>query len=95
MPITKKNTTSRAGRFMKLAGMTATVAGRFASERVQSAFSSVEKAKERKRQSYSKMADDIVDTLGELKGAVMKLGQIASMLQRSRRSLSCARKVGY
>ncbi len=27
------------------------------------------------------MADDIVDTLGELKGAVMKLGQIASQTQ--------------
>ncbi|MDX1452906.1 MAG: AarF/ABC1/UbiB kinase family protein, partial [Oleiphilaceae bacterium] len=77
----KKATTSRAGRFMKLAGMTASVAGRYASERVQSVFSSEEKVQERKQASYGKMADDIVETLGELKGAVMKIGQIASQTQ--------------
>ena len=79
--MTKNNTTSRTGRFLKLAGMTASVAGRYASERVQSAFLSVEQAQAKRRQSYTKMADDIVDTLGELKGAVMKLGQIASQTQ--------------
>ena len=77
----RKAATSRTGRFFKLAGMTASVAGRYASERVQSAFSSEQEAQDRKRLSYSKMADDIVDTLGELKGAVMKLGQIASQTQ--------------
>jgi predicted unusual protein kinase regulating ubiquinone biosynthesis (AarF/ABC1/UbiB family) len=66
---------------MKLAGMTASVAGRYASERVQSVFSSAEKITDRKRVAYEKMADDIVDTLGELKGAVMKIGQIASQTQ--------------
>jgi len=79
--MSKKNITSRSGRFIKLAGMTASVAGRYASERVQSAFSSEERIEERKKVAYSKMADDIVDTLGELKGAVMKIGQIASQTQ--------------
>jgi len=79
--MSKKNITSRGGRFIKLAGMTASVAGRYASERVQSAFSTEEKIEARKKVAYSKMADDIVDTLGELKGAVMKIGQIASQTQ--------------
>lgn len=78
----KKTTTSRSGRFLKLAGMTASVAGRYASERVQSAFSANQKNTEaRKKLAYEKMADDIVGTLGELKGAVMKIGQIASQTQ--------------
>ena len=77
----KKATTSRTGRFLKLAGMTASVAGRYASDRVQRAFTSEEKSEARKQASYGKMADDIVDTLGELKGAVMKIGQIASQTQ--------------
>lgn len=76
-----KPITSRKGRFIKLAGMTASVAGRYAAERVQSAFSSNENADKRKRQTYEKMAEDLVDTLGELKGAVMKIGQIASQTQ--------------
>ena len=76
-----KPVTSRKGRFIKLAGMTASVAGRYAAERVQSAFSSSEKQVQRKRETYEKMADDLVDTLGELKGAVMKIGQIASQTQ--------------
>lgn len=77
----KKAITSRSGRFFKLAGMTASVAGRYATERVQSVFSSVDKVTERKKVAYEKMADDIVDTLGDLKGAVMKIGQIASQTQ--------------
>jgi predicted unusual protein kinase regulating ubiquinone biosynthesis (AarF/ABC1/UbiB family) len=79
--MSKKAITSRGGRFIKLAGMTASVASRYASERIQSVFSDEEKSKVRKKLAYEKMADDIVDTLGELKGAVMKIGQIASQTQ--------------
>tara|TARA_R110001592_G_scaffold6853_1_gene37813 strand:- start:29262 stop:30563 length:1302 start_codon:yes stop_codon:yes gene_type:complete len=79
--MSKKATTSRGGRFIKLAGMTASVARRYASERIQSVFSDEDKSKERKKIAYEKMADDIVGTLGELKGAVMKIGQIASQTQ--------------
>ena len=77
----KKSITSRSGRFMKLAGMTATVAGRYASQKVQNAFSNEEKSKARLSKTYEQMANDVVDTLGELKGAVMKIGQIASQTQ--------------
>ncbi len=77
----KKSVTSRTGRFMKLAGMTASVAGRYASEKVRSSFASDDSKQERQSLTYEKMADDIVSTLGELKGAVMKVGQIASQTQ--------------
>tara|TARA_R110001592_G_scaffold248308_1_gene510567 strand:- start:29458 stop:30759 length:1302 start_codon:yes stop_codon:yes gene_type:complete len=79
--MSKKTITSRGGRFLKLAGMTASVASRYASEKVQSVFSDEAKGIERKKVSYEKMANDIVGTLGELKGAVMKIGQIASQTQ--------------
>ncbi|MFT5717486.1 MAG: putative unusual protein kinase regulating ubiquinone biosynthesis (AarF/ABC1/UbiB family) [Oleiphilaceae bacterium] len=76
-----KTITSRSGRFFKLAGMTASVAGRYAAQKVQSAFTDEARSKERLGVTYEKMADDIVGTLGELKGAVMKIGQIASQTQ--------------
>ncbi|ARU55831.1 ABC1/APH family protein [Oleiphilus messinensis] len=77
----KKSTTSRTGRFLKLAGMTASVASRYASDRVVNAFVSEETKAGRLAKSYEKMADDVTQTLGELKGAVMKVGQIASQTQ--------------
>lgn len=77
----KKTLTSRTGRFMKLAGMTASVASRYAAGKVRDAFSSEESASERQSKDYEKMADNIARTLGELKGAVMKVGQIASQTQ--------------
>lgn len=77
----KKPVTTRTGRFIKLAGMTASVAGRYAADKVIGTFASDEKNAERLSRSYNKMADDIADTLGELKGAVMKVGQIASQTQ--------------
>ncbi|MCP5161155.1 MAG: AarF/ABC1/UbiB kinase family protein [Hahellaceae bacterium] len=79
--MTKKTVTSRTGRMFKLAGMTANVAGRYASERVGRLFSDPEKQSERLSKTYEKMADEIATTLGELKGAVMKVGQIASQTQ--------------
>ncbi len=77
----KKSVTTRTGRFIKLAGMTASVAGRYASEKVRSTLGSDDKKEERLSKTYDKMANDIVSTLGELKGAVMKVGQIASQTQ--------------
>ncbi len=79
--MSKKPVTTRTGRFMKLAGMTASVASRYAVDKVIGAFASDEKNAERLSRSYTKMADNIADTLGELKGAVMKVGQIASQTQ--------------
>lgn len=77
----KKPAQSRTKRFMKLAGMTATVAGRYAGEKIKDAVQSEEKRREGKSKAYGKMAEDITETLGELKGAVMKVGQIVSQTQ--------------
>jgi predicted unusual protein kinase regulating ubiquinone biosynthesis (AarF/ABC1/UbiB family) len=77
----KKPAQSRTKRFIKLAGMTASVAGRYAGGKIKDAIQGDEGRDERKSKTYSKMADDLTSTLGELKGAVMKVGQIVSQTQ--------------
>ena len=72
---------SRTKRFLKLAGMTASVAGSYAANKVRRKFTESANHEAQQRQAYDKMAHQIVDTLGELKGAVMKVGQIASQTQ--------------
>lgn len=76
----KKPVTSRSGRFFKLAGMTASVAGQYAGQKARRMFRS-ENDEGAQSESYTRMAGQIADTLGELKGAVMKVGQIASQTQ--------------
>jgi predicted unusual protein kinase regulating ubiquinone biosynthesis (AarF/ABC1/UbiB family) len=76
----KKPVTSRSGRFLKLAGMTASVAGQYAGQRARRLFRS-ENDEGAQSEDYTRMAGQIADTLGELKGAVMKVGQIASQTQ--------------
>lgn len=76
----RKPVTSRTGRFFKLAGMTASVAGQYAGQRARRMLRS-ENDEGARSESYTRMAGQIADTLGELKGAVMKVGQIASQTQ--------------
>ncbi|MFT4702398.1 MAG: putative unusual protein kinase regulating ubiquinone biosynthesis (AarF/ABC1/UbiB family) [Bradymonadia bacterium] len=66
-------------RFLKLAGMTASVAGRYAATRVKEAFQSEDEAKEGRLEAYKRSGERIAETLGELKGAAMKIGQMASI----------------
>lgn len=66
---------SRSRRFMKLAGMTASVAGSYARNRVRGIFNDDE---ELEAQNWREAGERIARTLGELKGAVMKVGQVAS-----------------
>lgn len=72
---------SRTKRFLKLAGMTASVATRYAGDKIKGAMQDEEQRKLSKSKAYGKMAEDITETLGELKGAVMKVGQIVSQTQ--------------
>lgn len=72
---------SRTKRFLKLAGMTASVATRYAGEKIKDVVQDEEQRKLSKSRAYGKMAEDITETLGELKGAVMKVGQIVSQTQ--------------
>lgn len=77
----KPHTSSKAGRVFKLANMTASVAGRYASNKLRTVFSDDDKKAETRSKTYAQMAEDVTETLGELKGAVMKIGQIASQTQ--------------
>ena len=72
----RRSTTSRGGRFMKLAGMTASVAGSYAKSRVRSALGA--NTEEQEAENWRVAGERIAQTLGELKGAVMKVGQVAS-----------------
>lgn len=72
---------SRSKRFLKLAGMTASVAGNFAKTKVKSLFQSDEDAAAAKEAANRESGNRIAKTLGELKGAVMKVGQMASIAQ--------------
>ncbi|MDX1756516.1 MAG: AarF/ABC1/UbiB kinase family protein [Marinobacter sp.] len=76
----KKPVTTRSGRFFKLAGMTASVASQYAGQRARRLFAG-EESYEARSEGYTRMADQIANTLGEMKGAVMKVGQIASQTQ--------------
>lgn len=72
---------SRGERFFKLAKMTASVAGNYASSRVKSFFQSEEDAEQSLAESDSANGALVAETLGELKGAVMKFGQMASLTE--------------
>jgi predicted unusual protein kinase regulating ubiquinone biosynthesis (AarF/ABC1/UbiB family) len=69
----------KTGRFAKLAGMTASVAANYAKTRLTNAFQSAEAAAKERARSYQESGERIAETLGELKGAAMKIGQMASM----------------
>jgi predicted unusual protein kinase regulating ubiquinone biosynthesis (AarF/ABC1/UbiB family) len=64
---------------LKLAGMTASLAGRYAADRIARTFLSEDSAREAAKVSAAAAGARIVQTLGELKGAAMKVGQMASM----------------
>ena len=65
-------------RFMKLAGMTASIAGKAVSNSIKSINSNEEEKLAAKSRLYEDIGVKIAETLGEMKGAVMKVGQIAS-----------------
>lgn len=70
---------TRGRRFFKLAGMTAQVAGSYAKTRIKSLFQSDEDAERERNAAHEVNGGRIARTLGELKGAVMKVGQMASI----------------
>lgn len=66
-------------RFLKLAGMTASVASRYAGSKLKSIVQSADSAALARAAAHAKNGEAIARTLGELKGAVMKVGQMASI----------------
>ena len=65
-------------RFMKLAGMTASIATKTVSNSIRTFNADDDKKNEARSKLFQDIGVQIADTLGEMKGAVMKVGQIAS-----------------
>ncbi len=65
-------------RFIKLAGMTAGIAGKAAKNSLRHLSSDETTRQAARSEMLTDVGLQIADTLGEMKGAVMKVGQIAS-----------------
>jgi len=70
---------SRSSRFFKLTGLTTRVSGSYSGQRLKEFFLDKEKRTDARTAAHIRNAERIVQTLGELKGAVMKVGQAASI----------------
>lgn len=66
------------GRFLRLAGMTARLGGELAREQLEKLWRDGPPDPEREAARYTRIGADIARTLGGMKGAVMKVGQIVS-----------------
>ena len=70
--------TTAKGRFLKLAGMTASIAGKAVKSSLTTLTGSEDDKLKARTELMQTVGLQIADTLGEMKGAVMKVGQIAS-----------------
>lgn len=68
------------GRSARLARMGAKVGGTYASTAARKSFASAERREELDREREFRTADQVAAELGQMKGALMKLGQMASYL---------------
>lgn len=73
--------TTPAKRFMKLAGMSASIAKNYANHKVKGIFADEDARKQSEEELYADIGKKVAQTLGEMKGAVMKVGQIASQVK--------------
>jgi len=73
--------TTPGKRFFKLAGMSASIAKNYAGHKVKGMFSDEETKKQSQEAMYADIGVRIAETLGEMKGAVMKVGQIVSQVK--------------
>ena len=72
----KSHASTPTKRFMRLAGMTASITGKVMSNSVKSLVGSAEQKAEARSDMYHEIGKQIANTLGEMKGAVMKVGQL-------------------
>ncbi len=71
--------TGRAGRMAKLGGLSGKVSASYLGTKVKGVFSNKEKRDEDMKRSNLANIRRVVETLGEMKGAVMKVGQMLSL----------------
>jgi len=69
---------SATRRFLRLAGMTARISGDVARDRWQRLWQGEQDRSAQDAALYARIGQEIAGTLGEMKGAVMKVGQIVS-----------------
>jgi predicted unusual protein kinase regulating ubiquinone biosynthesis (AarF/ABC1/UbiB family) len=81
-PATSVAGTSRLVRNSMLARMGGATAASYAMHRARRVFAAVERREELDRRFELKTAEQVVATLGNLKGALMKIGQLASYLDQ-------------
>jgi predicted unusual protein kinase regulating ubiquinone biosynthesis (AarF/ABC1/UbiB family) len=72
----------RAARNAQLAGLGGKVGARWGAHKARSVFANAERKQELDREFELKTAEDVVKRLGNMKGAFMKLGQMASYLDQ-------------
>ncbi len=73
--------TTPTRRLLKLAGMSTAIAGRVATHSAKSLFLSGEQREKERLKMLEKIGSEVAKTLGEMKGAVMKVGQVASQIK--------------
>jgi predicted unusual protein kinase regulating ubiquinone biosynthesis (AarF/ABC1/UbiB family) len=81
-PGTAVDATTRGARNAAMAGVGAKAGGAYALHRARRAFASVERRAELDQAFELKTAEAITEALGNMKGAMMKLGQMASYLDQ-------------
>jgi predicted unusual protein kinase regulating ubiquinone biosynthesis (AarF/ABC1/UbiB family) len=74
------NRTTRAGRNLELARLGVAVGGTFATTNARKLFASVERRAELDDEARLRTAEQVAERLGNMKGALMKVGQMASYL---------------
>ncbi|HLH99889.1 MAG TPA: AarF/ABC1/UbiB kinase family protein [Acidimicrobiales bacterium] len=72
--------TSRIQRGTELARLGSRVAGGYAGDSARQVFASAQRREELRARRQLRTTDEVVETLGSMKGAFMKLGQMASYL---------------
>ena len=75
-PADSKPTSSRFARFARMSGLTAGVTARHLGQKMAGVFQNDEQKKSGEKAAQQKSAAQITRTLGELKGAAMKIGQM-------------------
>lgn len=73
--------TTPARRLLKLAGMSTSIATRVATSATKSLFLTEEQREKERQKMLAKIGAEVAETLGEMKGAVMKVGQVASQVK--------------
>ena len=79
-PLRALSSTGRAARSAQIAGLTARVGTATALSKARATFASAERRIELDQQLQLRTAEEVTATLGQMKGAMMKLGQLASFI---------------